>query len=117
MKDKATRFLYDVAHGCFLLYSLTVLFLVLLAESEARLYLFIYLWSVVALVLVSFIAGLVGLVLSIRLWKYPPLMLLVGSRDVCTLVCMVVSAPEKATFSQAMKLDGSVLQIRTLPSG
>lgn len=76
------RIEYDFAYGCFLLWGLTVLSLSVIRASytDAE-------WAggagailllLLPLILVAFVAMLVGIVLSLRLWKHRPLIILAG---------------------------------------
>ena len=74
---------HDVAYGCFLLWALTLLFLALLNASFTDAERGEGAGAIVLLFLpflgVAFIAMLVGIVLSIGLWKHWPLLIIAGS--------------------------------------
>ena len=87
---KGARFEYDLAYGCFLLWGLTVLSISVIRASytDAE-------WAggaggilllLLPLILASFIAVLVGIVLSIRLWKHWPLLILAGISVLLTIM-------------------------------
>ena len=79
---KGSRAKYDLAYGCFSLWGLTVLSISVIRASYTDSQ-----WAngaggilllLLPLILVSFMAMLVGIVLSIRLWKHRPLTIFTG---------------------------------------